>query len=49
MDNEFLSETVDDGNAICDELFEDFSRESDRGLILVSTSYFYETLKIFLD
>lgn len=33
MDNEFLSETADEGNAIRDELFEALSRESDRGLI----------------
>jgi DNA-binding MltR family transcriptional regulator len=48
MGKKFLSETADDGRAQFDELFEALSRESDRGLILVSASHLDEALERLL-
>jgi len=48
MGKKLLSDTADDGNAMRDELFEALSRESDRGLILVSASYLDEALERLL-
>jgi DNA-binding MltR family transcriptional regulator len=48
MDKKLLSDTADDGNTMRDELFEALSRESDRGLILVSASYLDEALERLL-
>lgn len=48
MGKKLLSETADDENTMRDELFEALSRESDRGLILVSASYLDDALERLL-
>jgi len=48
MGKKLVSETADDENTMRDELFEALSRESDRGLILVSASYLNDALERLL-